>query len=359
MTNFNLNKTLIIGLGLLGGSIAKSLRKYNISSKIFAFDPNQESIKLALNQKIIEGEIKNFENIQQFDSIILCAPLEEYNEIFKKLKSKINQDSIFFDIGSVKDFNFQNIPKNFIGCHPIAGSDVSGFINSKDDLFNNKNFIICPHISSSQDQINIITNIIEKIQAKPIIMDAKNHDKIYGLVSHLPQFLSFLTKEFSPKNIQNIAINTAFRLDNSDPKLWQDIFKLNQNNLELFYNQFYDNCLENLENLNKLDFNKILNEQNLQNFLNLNSGKIIFDENFIEFFNMNFTKIIARFIVVLSFLKINEIKQFQSYIGQGFKDFIFIINIINQYNNSYKSELSINFNKNSQQIYKMINNIIQ
>ena len=135
MKNFTYQKTLIIGLGLLGGSIAKSFRKYNISQNIFAFDVDIDAIELAKEQKIIDKFILLDDDLSDFDLIAICVPLNQYQSVFSKISNKINPQALIFDIGSVKDFKFKNIPQKFVPCHPIAGGTESGFENSNENLF--------------------------------------------------------------------------------------------------------------------------------------------------------------------------------------------------------------------------------
>ena len=143
MKTFPYKKTLIIGLGLLGGSIAKAFKKYNISQSIYAFDIDVDAVDLATEQKIIDNITLLDDDLTDFDLIAICVPLNQYQQVFTKINSKINPQALIFDIGSIKDFKFKNIPHNFVPSHPIAGSVESGFENSNEDLFLGKKFLIC------------------------------------------------------------------------------------------------------------------------------------------------------------------------------------------------------------------------
>ena len=98
------------------------------------------------------------------------------------------------------------------------------------NLFFGKKFIICKNIFNKDEDIKKINSLFQKMGCNVDFIDAKAHDKIYALVSHLPQFISFLTKDFSPK-----INDRAFRLNNSNEKIWGDIFALNEKNIEEFY----------------------------------------------------------------------------------------------------------------------------
>lgn len=326
MTTTIFKKTLVIGLGLIGGSFAKACRQNNISEEIYAFDLDMDSIELAKKSNVIDDLFFLDDNLEDFDFIVLAIPLSFYNEVSKKISNKISTNSVIIDLGSVKSLELnkilpQNIRKNFIPCHPIAGSDKTGFENSDVNLFTEKKFIICPE-NCNPDTVTKVKQTVERIGCIVEFLDAKKHDEIYALVSHLPQFLSFLTTEFSPKKINDDFFNTAFRLNNSDPQMWEDIFKINEKNLEIFYLKFFDNLEKNLLSLN--NFSALEKKKNLLNEFEIKEEK--FDENF---FLENFPEIFFRNLVVISYLEIREIKEYLNYAGTGFKDFTSIIAILN------------------------------
>lgn len=333
-------KTLIIGLGLIGGSFAKALQKSGISKEIFAYDLDDETIDLAANDKTIIRGVNDLEFLQeelpQFDFIVLATPISSYEEILEEITPQISPKAVIIDLGSIKDLKIKNLPKNFIPCHPIAGSENTGFEHSSDDLFLGKKFIICPE-NRDQNLVNKVVEVVKKIGATPEFLEAKKHDEIYALVSHLPQFLSFLTKEFSPKDVKDDFFKTAFRLDESSPEIWDDIFEMNEENLEKFYLKFFDE----LENFTK----------NLESILVKTSPDLPkFDE---KFFEENFTAIFFRVLVVKSYLEISEIKNFHNYAGSGFRDFTSIISLLN-----YDSEILRNLiKKNQKKILKIFNSI--
>ena len=309
-----LQKTLIIGLGLIGGSFAKALKTQEISNKIIACDLDEESLELAKSDNIIDGFFTDLthlmDEIDSFDLIVVATPLSSYKEILAKIS---NVKSLVIDLGSVKNFQFKKLPQNFIPCHPIAGLENSGFEYSSADLFKNKKFIICKENAQ-------VTELAEKIGALPENMGSKKHDEIYALVSHLPQFLSFLTGEFSPKEITDELFAKAFRLDNSDPEIWDDVFKMNEENLENFYLEFFDNLEENLSK-NAEELFEILTSLKPETTDLADSSAVFFDENS--------AAVLFRLIIAVSYLQIVKIKKFLPYAGSGFADFTSIIFVTN------------------------------
>ena len=339
MSHILFEKTLIVGLGLIGGSFAKALHQHKISKEIFAFDLDAEAIDLAKNDGIIDGGADNLGLLdKKFDFIVIATPLSVYEEIFDEISNYISPKTIIIDLGSLKNFIAEilpkNLEKNFIGCHPIAGSEKIGFENSDAKLFLNKKFIICKDTKNDSAVIKKVEDLVKIIGCNIDFLDAKKHDEIYALVSHLPQFLSFLTKEFSPKNIKDEFLKTAFRLDDSDPEIWADILELNEENMEEFYVKFFDN-LENNINVTP------------------SSEKAEFSVTDIEFFETNFAAIFFRALVVKSYLEIPEIKTLKTYAGSGFRDFTSIINILNYEPEKLKNLIQ----KNQRKITKIFDSL--
>lgn len=293
---FLFNKINIIGLGLIGGSIAKSCQKHHIARIIAGFDIDKTTTDLALSHKIID-ELYDFESeISNNDLTIIASPLFGYETIFKKLAGRLNK-SIVIDIGSLK-FCAVNWTKNilgdeaanFIACHPIAGSDKSGISNADADLFLGKKVIITPTTINKQNDIKKVELFWHKIGSNVDFLDPIEHDKIFALVSHLPQFLAFMAQE-DYVNGDDVILNQHFRLQNSNPKIWQEIFVLNRENIE-YYLRFY------LENIDK----------------------------FLQNSDHNDDLIFRRIAVVSCFLNLPDIEKFKSFSGTGFKDFTAIIN---------------------------------
>ncbi len=340
-------KTLIVGLGLIGGSFARALRQANVSKEIFACDTDEEVMDFAKNEGVIDEVILLQENLSEFDFIILSAPLSSYEEIFEEISNRVSNKAIIIDLGSIKNFKIKNLPKNFIPCHPIAGSDKAGFENSKADLFLDKKFIICPE-NSDKNSLTKLDEVIKKIGAKTEFLEAKKHDEIYALVSHLPQFLSFLTKEFSPKNIEDEFFKTAFRLDNSSPELWEDIFAMNGENLEKFYLEFFERLEENVNSFADGPRNKC----GVTPSVNCHPA-LVAGSSAEKFFEQNFAAIFFRALVAKSYLKIPKIKTFQNYAGTGFTDFTSITQILNHDPKKLRELIK----KNQNQILKIFNSI--
>lgn len=308
--------TLIFGLGLIGGSFAKSLRKKNISENIFAFDVDEESINKALEDGVISGTLNDITT--EIDFIVIAAPLGAYRQCFDIISNlDLSNDALIIDLGSLKKFILGQLPNNlkdkFIGCHPIAGSHNSGYDFCDGDLFLDKDFVICKNSLVDNDKLRKLAKVVDEIGSNTVFLEEAEHDKIFCVTSHLPQFLSFMTKDFSPKKTDDEFFKKAFRLDHSNSDMWDDIFKLNQNNLEKSYIEFFEELENNIEDLY---------EDRL--VLDLNYKSAAFDHNFLE---ENFAAIFFRFLIVKSYLKIIP-SEFNKFSGSGFKDFTSITSIL-------------------------------
>jgi prephenate dehydrogenase len=331
-------KTLIIGIGLIGGSFAKTLKKHSLTNEIIACDFDEDSLELAKTENVINEGFSDLifleDELSKFDLIVVATPLSSYEEIFSQIA---NVKAKVIDLGSVKDFKFKKMPQNFIPCHPIAGLENSGFEYSDADLFKDKKFIICKEDKE-------IENLITKIGAKCEFLDSKKHDEIYALVSHLPQFLSFLTKDFSPEKLDNEFLQKSFRLDNSDPEIWEDIFAMNEKNLEKFYIEFFDNFEKNCQK-NADEITKEISESSSYFKASVNFS--------MDLVCNNFDKILPRLIVVLSYLQISEIRKFSTYAGTGFKDFTSPILLTN----FDKEKIGALIEKNKKHLSKLLKSI--
>ena len=185
-----------IGLGLIGGSIAKAIRQYYPDYQIVAFDKNKETLALATQESLIDVAATTIDNnFTECHYIFLCAPVSYNTAYLKQLRNYLNKDCILTDVGSVKTSIHQEIERldmeeNFIGGHPMAGSEKSGFTNSKAMLIENAYYIITPTAKVSREKIAEYTSFIESLKALPIILDYREHDHITGTISHLPHIIA-------------------------------------------------------------------------------------------------------------------------------------------------------------------------
>lgn len=234
---------VIIGLGLIGSSLALTIRKAHSLVKITGIDSNQDSIVFAEKRGMIDNSAELSEKVlANADIIILCSPVKNMIAQLKEISQmKLKENVIITDVGSTKKkivdaANFLGIT-NFIGGHPMAGSHKSGVSAGDVDLFENAYYILTP---SSDDQlpfIKILQNLLSGTRAKFVILSSEEHDQITGMLSHVPHIIAAglvnQSSEFNieyPRSRQLAAggFRDLTRIASSDPRMWTDILLSNQ-----------------------------------------------------------------------------------------------------------------------------------
>jgi len=253
-------KIVILGLGLIGGSIAKQLSLKN-EFEIFAYDFNHDSINNALATSSIGGVIQDLSELgsKDFENslVVIATPPKISLEILRSLKFLFNTSVTITDTASIKLPANQLLaelgsPANVVFSHPIAGSHHSGEKHSVSNLFQNKKVILSCPPSASGEHVTKVKRLWDALESEMISLDAATHDYILAHSSHLPHMASYaLLMTLRDLNEDSIAkfsgggFGEFLRLASSSPEMWADIFSLNQTNiiasLEIF-----------IENLNKL-----------------------------------------------------------------------------------------------------------
>ena len=179
-------KIAFVGLGLIGGSIAKAIRQYYPDHEIIAFDKSKETLALATQESVVDVACTSIDdNFANCNYIFLCAPVAYNTAYLKQLKNYVSEDCILTDVGSVKTSIHKEIisldmEANFIGGHPMAGSEKSGFANSKAHLIENAYYILTPSAKVSQDKLDSYYKFVESLKALPVTLSYEEHDYITG-----------------------------------------------------------------------------------------------------------------------------------------------------------------------------------
>ena len=269
--NIKINNVLVIGLGLIGASLCRSLRNNMNYEKVFGYDCNEEVNQYAINNNFIDEVKKDIRSgIKDSDLIIICVPVCQVENILDISKEFFNTEKIFTDTLSSKnpilDFiseNKTNEINNFILSHPMAGTENYGIENSEDKLFNETVTLISPLESSSQKNIDVVTELWTSIFCNTMVINPLDHDKYISVISHAPHFISFaLSKKINDLNeINNSKYPKDFswinskgslagmtRIANSDPEAWANILMKNEDNICEFI-ETYINELNELKSL--------------------------------------------------------------------------------------------------------------
>lgn len=235
-----------IGLGLIGASIAKSLRRVYNECTIIAYNRSEAARTMAFNDgvaNIVTGEIDS--SFKDCDYIFLCTPVEYNCDYLKMLKNVIKPSCIITDVGSVKT-NIHDavielgLEENFIGGHPMAGSEKTGYENATDRLVENAFYAITPTSCCDMNRLNEYRTIVEAIGAIPVIIDYKLHDYTVAGISHLPhiiasELVNLVKASDSKEGFMKLMAAGGFkditRIASSSPEMWEQICMTNTDNL--------------------------------------------------------------------------------------------------------------------------------
>ena len=231
---------LIIGLGLIGGSVAKRLSKNGF--EILAIEKNKSHLNFAKKSKIIIGSLEKIDSTKKL-FVIIALPPKILLSNFDKYLDLFHKADFVTDCTSVKGSLLNKIKKNkleskFILSHPIAGSEKNGFLNSNEDLFEDKISIISKHKGLATSTLQKCKELWFELGSKTHNLDPKLHDKIFSLTSHLPHVVAFsLISLFSKRKTSEYkkfiggGLKDFTRIAESDPAMWENIFSLNKSNL--------------------------------------------------------------------------------------------------------------------------------
>ena len=266
----------IIGLGLMGGSLAKAVKRYGIASKVYGFTNSEKNKKDILDLNLVD-ELVDLETLKKVsDVIILAIPVDAIIEMFPHFLD-IDENTTIIDMGSTKEYIVKNIPnkirKNFIAAHPMTGTEKSGPKAAIDDLYEGKTVVFCDLEDNGNLHVNKAFKIFQAMGMRIVVMDSNQHDIHACYMSHLPHILSFslantVMSHEDPKSIIALAaggFKDMSRIAKSSPRMWSDIFKQNKKNLldsiDLFESQL-QNARKMVEEDNYEDLEKWMKKAN-------------------------------------------------------------------------------------------------
>lgn len=278
-----MKKVAVIGLGLIGGSLALDIKEA-FDCEILGVDRSKNDQR-AMDLGIID-EVSSIEELSNVDVVIIATPVDTVSEIATRVLDIISKDTLVFDVGSVKGEickSLENHPKrkNFLAAHPIAGTEFSGPEAAIRNLFLNKVNIICELEKTDRKIANVAFDIFDKLGMEYKYMSAIEHDRHMAYVSHLSHVSSFmlgktvLQIEKDEQNIFDMAgsgFESTVRLAKSSPNTWTPIFTQNKKNLIGALEKYIKNLIEFKEYLSAdktEEIHKIMEETNhLRDILN-------------------------------------------------------------------------------------------
>jgi len=270
------NKVCIIGCGLIGSSLARAIKKYNLSEKIVSSNRSNIVNKKVLDLKIVDDSSSDTQKmVNDSDLIIIATPLSSYEIVISKIKNSLKNGMILTDVGSVKERVIslveKAIPKDvsWIPSHPIAGTEESGPEAGFSELFKNRWCILTPSKKAKEKDINTLKSFWKQIGSKVDIMNAKQHDYILSITSHIPHLVAYnivntsmnIQKEKQSAIIKYSAggLRDFTRIAASNPIMWRDIFIQNKKNTSKEIERFIAN-LKDLKNAIENEDSKKLEE---------------------------------------------------------------------------------------------------
>ena len=256
-----MNTIAIIGVGLIGGSFAKGIKRLYPYAKIVGYDSSADNLKLALELGLID-QSGNSESLEEMDMILLATPVNIIVSKLPKILDEVNENCIVLDAGSTKKEiceTVKNHPKrrNFLACHPIAGTEFSGPSAAFDGLYDAKTNIICEVEKTAFKLHEKALNLFQKLGMRIRYMNPEAHDKHIAYVSHLSHISSFMLgktvieEEQNERDIFDMAgsgFESTVRLAKSSPDMWTPIFEQNKKNIV----KSLDEYIQNLESFKLL-----------------------------------------------------------------------------------------------------------
>lgn len=248
-----------IGLGLIGGSVAKALKSRNENIFIKVYDTDSKSMELAFREKNADTIYSVItEEFCQCDYLFLCAPVSVNLQILELIAPMLPKNCILTDVGSVKNPIHEKIHQlqlqsQFIGGHPMTGSERVGYLNSNASLLENAYYVLTPEPEVCEEKVNEFHNLIQSTGALPLLLNVKRHDETTAAISHLPHLIaSSLVNLVKHNDDSNSTFRTLAaggfkditRIASASPKLWQQITLENNENILAFLSTYIDDLTE-------------------------------------------------------------------------------------------------------------------
>lgn len=263
-----------IGLGLIGGSIARGIKREYPNIKIMAYMRTQSKLEQAKQDGIIDTVLTGIgEELTECDLIFLCTPVEYNAQYLSSIKPYLKPGAILTDVGSTKSNIHEEVirlglEESFVGGHPMAGSEKTGYENSTDHLLENAYYIITPSALSTQSHIDRLVAVARIIGSIPLVLDYKEHDYITAAISHLPHIVASslvnLVKDSdSPqehmKQLAAGGFKDITRIASSSPDMWEQICITNSENIALILENYIRSLTQILAQVKAKDHQAVYN----------------------------------------------------------------------------------------------------
>lgn len=265
MSTFNIG---FVGLGLIGGSIVKAIKAKHPDYHITAYSRSQGPLLLAMDEKMIDDIVTKIdEKFSTFDYIFLCTPVEYIAMYLEQIKPFIKPTCVITDVGSVKGYIHESVEKlgleaNYIGGHPMAGSEKTGYANSDALLLENAFYAITPTRLTSPDALDAYVELVKDMGAVPVVLDDKKHDFCVAGISHVPHIIASSLVNLVRENDSNDQIMKMMaaggfkditRIASSSPEMWEQICATNATAISDLLQKYIDLLTEAKAAVDKKD----------------------------------------------------------------------------------------------------------
>ena len=244
-----------VGLGLIGGSIAKAIKKISPDSEIIAYTPHRETVDTAHKEGVVDTPLYEIgKEFSRCDYIFLCAPVELNNDNLRLLAGYVDPFATITDIGSVKSsihtlVKELGLEAQFIGGHPMAGAEKIGFASSREDLLNGAYYILTKTECTDDKRLADYSELVKAIGAVPLIIPYDRHDYVTAAISHVPHVISaglvnLVKDNDSDDELMKMIAAGGFkditRIASSSPQMWTQICMTNKDNITDLLGKYID-----------------------------------------------------------------------------------------------------------------------
>lgn len=254
MLKFSTDRVLVVGLGLIGGSLARALRARGLVTEVVGFDLNRSECELGVSLGVIDriGE-DLLEEVRRADLVVLAVPVKVMEQVLEQIRPALRDNTLLTDVGSTKSnlvatarHLFTELPAGFVPGHPIAGAEKSGVGASDEALFVRRKVILTPLPESDPQATLAIARLWQAVGAEVLQMEVQRHDEVLAATSHLPHLLAFSLVDTLAHEAENTDIfryaaggfRDFTRIAASDPTMWHDICFANRDQLLVQIDRF-------------------------------------------------------------------------------------------------------------------------
>tara|TARA_B100000700_G_scaffold375_1_gene517 strand:+ start:389 stop:1255 length:867 start_codon:yes stop_codon:yes gene_type:complete len=245
-SSIDFKNILVVGVGLIGGSIIRALKENSFSGDVYGIDNNKEALTSAYDLGFIQNKDTNIPKDLDDLLVIFSVPVLSIDEVISQISSMVNTKNILYTdtlsvkstiVNTLKELD-KNILNKFVLSHPIAGSEKSGFSASSPSLFQDRLSIICPHEDNSELDVSRIENFWSALGAYTKKLSANDHDDLFGKTSHMPHVIAYALMDSIYRELgQNTflysggSLEDYTRIASSDPIMWKDIMVSNDKSI--------------------------------------------------------------------------------------------------------------------------------